>query len=73
MLVLYGDTPLITVDTLQRLLAVQPQGGIGLLTVQLDNPTGYGRIVREAGKVVGIAEQKDANAEQLAIREVNTA
>ena len=71
-LVLYGDTPLITVDTLQRLLAVQPQGGIGLLTVQLDNPTGYGRIVREAGKVVGIVEQKDANAEQLAIREVNT-
>ena len=71
-LVLYGDTPLITADTLQRLLAVQPQGGIGLLTVQLDNPTGYGRIVREAGKVVGIVEQKDANAEQLAIREVNT-
>jgi len=71
-LVLYGDTPLITADTLQRLLAVQPQGGIGLLTVELDNPTGYGRIVREAGKVVGIVEQKDANAEQLAIREVNT-
>lgn len=71
-LVLYGDTPLITVDTLQRLLAIQPQGGIGLLTVTLDNPTGYGRIVREQGEVVGIVEQKDANAAQLAITEVNT-
>ena len=71
-LVLYGDTPLITAATLQRLLAVQPEGGIGLLTVTLDEPTGYGRIVREQGAVVGIVEQKDATAEQLAIREVNT-
>jgi bifunctional UDP-N-acetylglucosamine pyrophosphorylase / glucosamine-1-phosphate N-acetyltransferase len=71
-LVLYGDTPLITSATLQKLLAVQPVGGIGLLTVTLANPTGYGRIVREQGEVVGIIEQKDANAEQLAITEVNT-
>lgn len=71
-LVLYGDTPLITAETLQQLLAVQPAGGIGLLTVTLANPTGYGRIVRENGAVVGIVEQKDANAEQLAITEVNT-
>jgi len=71
-LVLYGDTPLITAETLQQLLTVQPAGGIGLLTVTLANPTGYGRIVREQGAVVGIVEQKDANAEQLAITEVNT-
>ena len=45
-LVLYGDTPLITPATLNKLLMVQPAGGIGLLTVNLDNPTGYGRIVR---------------------------
>ena len=71
-LVLYGDTPLITPTTLSKLLAVQPSGGIGLLTVTLANPTGYGRIVRENGAVVGIIEQKDASAEQLAISEVNT-
>ncbi|OIN13890.1 bifunctional UDP-N-acetylglucosamine diphosphorylase/glucosamine-1-phosphate N-acetyltransferase GlmU [Oceanisphaera psychrotolerans] len=71
-LVLYGDTPLLQPQTLQALLAAQPTGGVALLTVKLDNPTGYGRIVRENGQVVGIVEQKDANAEQLAINEVNT-
>ena len=71
-LVLYGDTPLIQPETLQRLLAAKVDKGMALLTVVLDNPTGYGRIVRENGQVVGIVEQKDANAEQLTIREVNT-
>lgn len=71
-LVLYGDTPLLQADTLQRLIAAQPDGGVGLLTVNLANPTGYGRIVREQGKVTGIVEQKDASPEQLAINEVNT-
>ncbi|WP_173636028.1 bifunctional UDP-N-acetylglucosamine diphosphorylase/glucosamine-1-phosphate N-acetyltransferase GlmU [Paramixta manurensis] len=71
-LMLYGDVPLISVETLERLRAVKPQGGIGLLTVILDNPTGYGRIVRQQGEVVGIVEQKDANPEQLAIQEINT-
>ncbi|MBP9679399.1 MAG: bifunctional UDP-N-acetylglucosamine diphosphorylase/glucosamine-1-phosphate N-acetyltransferase GlmU, partial [Aeromonas sp.] len=71
-LVLYGDTPLIQPETLQRLLAAKADKGMALLTVVLDNPTGYGRIVRENGQVVGIVEQKDANAEQLTIREVNT-
>ncbi|MFD1008443.1 MULTISPECIES: bifunctional UDP-N-acetylglucosamine diphosphorylase/glucosamine-1-phosphate N-acetyltransferase GlmU [Oceanisphaera] len=71
-LVLYGDTPLLQPDTLQALLAAKPIGGVGLLTVKLANPSGYGRIVRENGKVVGIVEQKDANPEQLAINEVNT-
>ena len=71
-MVLACDTPLIQPETLQRLLAAKADDGMALLTVVLDNPTGYGRIVRENGQVVGIVEQKDANAEQLAIREVNT-
>jgi len=71
-LILYGDVPLIETATLERLLAAQPSGGIGLLTVSLGNPTGYGRIVRENGEIVGIVEQKDATPEQLLINEVNT-
>lgn len=71
-LMLYGDVPLISVDTLRRLQAAKPEGGIGLLTVILDNPTGYGRIIREGGNVVGIVEQKDAAPEQLSISEINT-
>ncbi|RLM16310.1 UDP-N-acetylglucosamine diphosphorylase/glucosamine-1-phosphate N-acetyltransferase [Gibbsiella quercinecans] len=71
-LMLYGDVPLISVDTLTRLLAAKPQGGIGLLTVKLDDPSGYGRIVREGGEVVGIVEHKDASDEQRRINEINT-
>lgn len=71
-LILYGDVPLIQQSTLEALLAVRPANGLAILTVNLPSPTGYGRIVREQGKVVGIIEQKDANAEQLAINEVNT-
>jgi len=71
-LVLYGDVPLTKVSTLQRLLDVKPEVGMGLLTVNLANPTGYGRIVREDNSVVGIIEQKDASPEQLLITEANT-
>ena len=71
-LMLYGDAPLITKATLEKLIAAKPDKGIALLTVVLDNPIGYGRILREKGNVVGIVEQKDANAEQLKIQEVNT-
>jgi bifunctional UDP-N-acetylglucosamine pyrophosphorylase/glucosamine-1-phosphate N-acetyltransferase len=71
-LMLYGDVPLISVDTLTRLLAAKSQGGIGLLTVKLDDPNGYGRIVREGGEVVGIVEHKDASDEQRRINEINT-
>lgn len=71
-LILYGDVPLITTKTLAQLVDVQPVGGIGLLTVVLNDPTGYGRIERNNGEVVGIVEQKDANQAQLTINEVNT-
>jgi bifunctional UDP-N-acetylglucosamine pyrophosphorylase / glucosamine-1-phosphate N-acetyltransferase len=71
-LMVYGDVPLLTVQTLQRLIDVQPEGGIGLLTVHLDDPTGYGRIERVDGDVTGIVEQKDASQNQREIKEVNT-
>jgi bifunctional UDP-N-acetylglucosamine pyrophosphorylase/glucosamine-1-phosphate N-acetyltransferase len=75
-LVLYGDVPLTKVSTLQALLAAKPDNGMALLTVHLANPSGYGRIIREAiggqQHVVGIIEQKDASAEQLLITEANT-
>ncbi|MEQ7920904.1 bifunctional UDP-N-acetylglucosamine diphosphorylase/glucosamine-1-phosphate N-acetyltransferase GlmU [Xanthomonas sp. WHRI 1810A] len=72
-LILYGDVPLIEVETLQRLLTrVNPQQ-LGLLTVTLDDPTGYGRIVRdEQGQVSAIVEHKDATDTQRAITEGNT-
>lgn len=72
-LILYGDVPLIEVETLQRLLKQVGPEQLGLLTVGLDDPTGYGRIVRDAsGKVTAIVEQKDANEAQRAITEGNT-
>ncbi|XXQ68283.1 bifunctional UDP-N-acetylglucosamine diphosphorylase/glucosamine-1-phosphate N-acetyltransferase GlmU [Neisseriaceae bacterium B1] len=71
-LVLYGDVPLIDVNTLTQLLDAAGDE-VGLLTDILDNPTGYGRIIRNnSGSVIGIVEEKDANAEQKAIREINT-
>ena len=71
-LILYGDVPLIQQSTLIDLLAARPDNGVAVLTVNLANPMGYGRIVRDDGKVVGIIEQKDASAEQLLINEINT-
>jgi bifunctional UDP-N-acetylglucosamine pyrophosphorylase / glucosamine-1-phosphate N-acetyltransferase len=70
-LVLYGDVPLIRAETLKRL--VQAAGkGLGLLTATLESPAGYGRILRNGKKVVGIVEENDANARQRALREINT-
>tara|TARA_R110000823_G_scaffold308193_1_gene431652 strand:+ start:947 stop:2266 length:1320 start_codon:yes stop_codon:yes gene_type:complete len=72
-LVLYGDVPLTRTDTLNAMVEALDVNALGLLTVTLDNPQGYGRIVRNSdGKVTSIVEQKDASAEQLAICEVNT-
>jgi len=72
-LILYGDVPLIEVETLQRLLKHVVPGQMGLLTVELEDPTGYGRIVRGAdGKVAAIVEHKDASEAQRAITEGNT-
>ncbi|MBP0600732.1 bifunctional UDP-N-acetylglucosamine diphosphorylase/glucosamine-1-phosphate N-acetyltransferase GlmU [Herbaspirillum sp. LeCh32-8] len=71
-LVLYGDVPLTTGASLQRLMAAAGNDKLAVLTVTLDDPTGYGRIVRENGKIVAIVEQKDANEAQRAIREINT-
>jgi len=72
-LVLYGDVPLIKAATLQALLALVDHRAMALLTVNLANPQGYGRILRDrAGDVVAIVEEKDARPEQLAITEINT-
>ncbi|TDQ57597.1 UDP-N-acetylglucosamine pyrophosphorylase /glucosamine-1-phosphate N-acetyltransferase [Mesocricetibacter intestinalis] len=71
-LMLYGDAPLITAETLQKLIAAKPEKGIALLTAKPNNPTGYGRIIREKGNVVATVEQKDADPQQLKIDEVNT-
>ncbi|OEF26060.1 bifunctional UDP-N-acetylglucosamine diphosphorylase/glucosamine-1-phosphate N-acetyltransferase GlmU [Vibrio rumoiensis] len=71
-LILYGDVPLISSETVENLLDAQPTGGIALLTVILDKPAGYGRIIRKNGPVVAIVEQKDATEEQKLIKEINT-
>ncbi|MGZ5062311.1 MAG: bifunctional UDP-N-acetylglucosamine diphosphorylase/glucosamine-1-phosphate N-acetyltransferase GlmU [Usitatibacter sp.] len=72
-LVLYGDVPLIAPQTLRSLVAAAGDSGLALLTQELADPKGYGRIVRDpAGRVVRIVEEKDASAAERAIREVNT-
>ncbi|WP_121145186.1 bifunctional UDP-N-acetylglucosamine diphosphorylase/glucosamine-1-phosphate N-acetyltransferase GlmU [Orbus hercynius] len=71
-LILYADTPLIAVKTLQDLINNKPANGISLLTAMLADPTGYGRIVRNNDEITAIVEQKDATAEQQAITEINT-
>ncbi|MDQ8036780.1 MAG: bifunctional UDP-N-acetylglucosamine diphosphorylase/glucosamine-1-phosphate N-acetyltransferase GlmU, partial [Pedobacter sp.] len=73
-LILYGDVPLTTAATLGRLIEkVGSEKAMGLITLEMVNPAGYGRIVRNAsGAVTRIVEQKDANDEEKKIREVNT-
>lgn len=72
-LVLYGDVPLIRAATLQNLVAAAGDRALALLTLELQDPSGYGRIVRDAdNNVTGIVEDKDADAAQRRIREVNT-
>jgi bifunctional UDP-N-acetylglucosamine pyrophosphorylase/glucosamine-1-phosphate N-acetyltransferase len=71
-LVLCGDVPLLRLSTLRALLAT-PHDALAILTAIVADPTGYGRILRNAGGAVqGIVEQRDANPEQLALQEINT-
>ena len=71
-LVLYGDVPLIQAETLKRLIQAA-QDALAILTVELADPSGYGRIVRNTqGEVMRIVEQKDATPDERAIREINT-
>jgi len=70
-LVLYGDVPLIRSETLARLIEAAGKG-VGVLTATLDNPAGYGRILRKGNRVLGIVEEKDASAKQRELREINT-
>lgn len=72
-LVMYGDIPLIRQSTLAPLCAIADQGFLGLLTAELEDPTGYGRILHHAdGSISGVVEEKDASSSERSIREVNT-
>ncbi|MHA3893179.1 bifunctional UDP-N-acetylglucosamine diphosphorylase/glucosamine-1-phosphate N-acetyltransferase GlmU [Acinetobacter sp. GXMZU3951] len=71
-LILSGDVPCITPNTLQKLLEASRGTGIGLVTLTLDDASGYGRIVRKDGQIQAIVEHKDANAQQRQIQEINT-
>ncbi len=71
-LILYGDVPLIEQSTLKKLIAHAQESGVALLSIILENPTGYGRILRKNDQIQAIIEQKDANNDQISISEVNT-
>ena len=71
-LILSGDVPCITTQTLQKLLDASQASGIGLVTLTLPDASGYGRIVRENGQIQAIIEHKDASDEQRKIQEINT-
>ncbi|WP_111860827.1 bifunctional UDP-N-acetylglucosamine diphosphorylase/glucosamine-1-phosphate N-acetyltransferase GlmU [Acinetobacter sp. CFCC 10889] len=71
-LILSGDVPCVQQSTLQKLVDASTATGIGLVTLTLDDSTGYGRIVRKDGKIQAIVEHKDASEEQRQIKEINT-
>lgn len=72
-LVLYGDVPLIQQQTLQKLISLSTGQNIAILTTQLENPTGYGRIIRnDNNKIIQIIEEKDAHDTERQIKEVNS-
>lgn len=70
-LITYGDVPLTRSETFSRLLEVTNQNQLGLLSLIVDDPSGYGRIKRVNGSVTGVVEQKDASEEELKINEIN--
>ena len=73
LLVLFGDVPLVQADSLRSLLSHGGGDDVVLLTAFLDDPQGYGRILRTAdGVITGVVEEKDASAEELAVKEINT-
>ena len=71
-LILFGDVPLLGLRTLETLIRETGTDEMSILTVDLVDPTGYGRILREDGRVIGIVEHKDAGETELAISEINT-
>lgn len=73
LIILNGDVPLLTVQTLQRLVSTHQtmKHAATLVTTQIENPTGYGRIVRQDGEFIAIVEHKEANPAQLRIKEIN--
>lgn len=71
-LILFGDVPLLTVATLRRLLAATASDEVSVLGVDMHDPSGYGRVVRDGDCVTGIVEDRDASDEQRAIVEINT-
>ena len=71
-LILYGDVPLLRVETLTRMLETCGDNDCAVLTVDLDNPSGYGRIIRQDGKVIRSIEEKDATDEERATKEINS-
>lgn len=71
--ILYGDVPLLSQQTLEKLTAAAAETGFALLTAKLPDPTGYGRIIRDAnGKILKIVEEKDATDQEKSISEINT-
>ena len=71
-LILYGDVPLISADTLQNLLTTTPEEGLGMVTATLHSPQGLGRIVRDSlNKIMKVVEEKDATENELALQEIN--
>lgn len=72
-LVLYGDVPLISVETLQRLILETPKNSLGMVTANLGNPSGYGRVIRDSHhEIIKVVEDKDATPQQQHITEINS-
>jgi bifunctional UDP-N-acetylglucosamine pyrophosphorylase/glucosamine-1-phosphate N-acetyltransferase len=71
-LILFGDVPLLMPATLSILIGETPIGDMAVLTVDMDDPTGYGRVIRERGGVSCIVEENDAGVDEKAVREINT-